>query len=92
MEAGADLNLANNNGLTALMLAAGHGHVEVVRVLLEAGADVNLASNNGSTASMLAAGQGHVEVVRLLVVAVGNIFLGTYYGRLTRGCEFDDRR
>ena len=74
------------------MIAAEQGHVEVVRLLLDAGADINLASNNGLTASMLAADQGHVEVARLLVEAVGNRFLGTYYGGLTRGIEFVDPR
>ena len=35
---GADKDLQNNLGVSALIAAAGQGHVEVVRVLLDAGA------------------------------------------------------
>ena len=31
-------------GQTAIMMAAGEGHTEVVRILLEAGADLSLAN------------------------------------------------
>jgi ankyrin repeat protein len=34
LEAEADVNKADNDGLTALMLAAKHGHTDIVNVLL----------------------------------------------------------
>ena len=47
LEAGADKDLANNQGTTALMMAEVKGQVEVLRLLLEAGADKSLADNRG---------------------------------------------
>ena len=59
--------------VTALFLAAKHGHAKVCEVLLDAGADPSIRSEmptrNEMTASPLAiaAGKGHVEVVELLL-------------------------
>ena len=39
IDAGADVNAADEDGDTALMNAAWNGHVETVKLLLEAGAD-----------------------------------------------------
>ena len=59
LEAGADKNVAKQDGATALMAAAQNGHLKVVRVLLEAGADKNAAKQNGATALMMAAVNGY---------------------------------
>jgi uncharacterized protein len=58
------------SGLTALMIAAGEGQVEIVQRLLTAGADV-FAADSGAGASALhkACQGGSLEVVRLLVEA-----------------------
>jgi ankyrin repeat protein len=54
---------------TALAVAAEHGRLEVVRLLLEGGADPSCADSNGTTALMLAARiDGQPEVLRLLLV------------------------
>ena len=47
---GADINAKNNNGETALMLAALNKRLEIVRLLIKKGADVNAESNKGHTA------------------------------------------
>jgi ankyrin repeat protein len=44
LEAGANLNYQNKNGITALLNAAVKGHVQVVRLLLEKGASVNICN------------------------------------------------
>ena len=54
--------------MTALMLAADNGHLEVARLLLEAGADKNCCDDDGMTALLLAADKGHLEVAHLLRV------------------------
>lgn len=55
-------------GITPLDLAAGEGHVEVVKVLLDHHADVNARrTDSGVTALYAAAGTGHSEVVKLLL-------------------------
>lgn len=63
----ADINARNEHGMTALMRAAYHGRVQMVRVLLEHGADPNLARNDNFTALSLAAFFGHAEIVEILL-------------------------
>jgi ankyrin repeat protein len=79
--AGADPNLATQNGTTALMLAAGLGWrelysggseadaIEFMKVCLETGADVNAANSEGNTALHGAAQRGADALVRFLVAA-----------------------
>lgn len=50
IEAGADVNLQNNEGSTALHSAAFLGRLEIVEMLLENGADKELLNIYGSTA------------------------------------------
>jgi Ankyrin repeats (3 copies) len=64
---GAHVNARNKHGMTALMRAAFHGHVRMVRALLEHGADPNLTRNDKFTALALAAFFGHTEIVRILI-------------------------
>ena len=45
--AGADINKANNNGVTPLITASEQDHLPVVQYLVTAGADVNCALDNG---------------------------------------------
>ena len=57
------------NGRTALQVAAGFGHMEVVDKLLSKGADVNAPAKliDGRTALQAAAERGHMEVVGKLL-------------------------
>lgn len=48
------------------MLAASHGKVDVVRLLLESGADINIQDDDGSTALMCAAEHGYLDIVNTL--------------------------
>ncbi|XP_076435944.1 ankyrin repeat and SOCS box protein 16-like [Babylonia areolata] len=50
VEAGADLEVKNNRGMTALQVAAGRFDVRMVEYLLSVGADVNSVDCNGRTA------------------------------------------
>ncbi len=69
IDAGADVNYADNYGFTALMIAAEVGHTQIVEMLIEHGADVNYATNHGTTALELAADSGHIDedIVRVLI-------------------------
>ena len=64
---GADVNVVDKNGSTALMWAANNGHEACVRILLENGADVNAVNKDGQTALMYAANEGHEACVRTLL-------------------------
>lgn len=48
------------------MLAASHGKLDVVKLLLENGADINIQDDDGSTALMCAAEHGYLDIVNLL--------------------------
>jgi len=58
---------STQHGQTALMLAASHGRLDMVRLLLEAGANVNVRDEDGSTALMCAAEHGHANILKYLL-------------------------
>lgn len=62
---GRDVNEAIG-GKTPLYLAAEHGHLEIVRILVEAGADPNAGDFSGRTPLDSATENGHQEVARYL--------------------------
>jgi len=62
-----DINLKNNNGCTALILAAQNGHTNVVQLLLQEHINVNIQNNDGCDALIFAAQNGYTDVVRLLL-------------------------
>ena len=64
---GADVNY--NYGWTALIAAAGNGHVDCVSLLLHAGADKDVKDNIELTALMCAATKGRADCTQLLLDA-----------------------
>jgi ankyrin repeat protein len=64
---GADVNLAQADGATALHWAAYHGDAPLAESLLEAGANVAAANRNGSTPLWLASSQGDAMMVETLL-------------------------
>ena len=65
-----DPNIRDSLGKrTALHVAAGNGHSEVVELLLEAGADKDAVMQNGRTVFDVAVSNDHLEVVRVLLNA-----------------------
>ena len=67
---GANVNVANGDGRTALMRSAKRGYDNIVRFLLDNGADVRARDKNNKTALMGAAKKGHLEICRMLEHAV----------------------
>merc|ERR1712023_371004 len=63
---GAEVDVATENGTTALTAAAFGGHAAVVTVLLERGSKTEVADKNGMTAVRLAEQNGHTKVAALL--------------------------
>src|SRR5262245_51306230 len=70
---GIDVNVKDEHGQTALMLAADQGHVDTVNFLSEYGASLDLQNKLGATALMLASFNGHLEVVIELLKAGANV-------------------
>ncbi|MFA6263496.1 MAG: ankyrin repeat domain-containing protein [Candidatus Babeliales bacterium] len=75
LDNGADVNIQNKNGLTALMWAAVRGYAGVVQILLEAGADQDIRDtipHSNRTALDFARARGHQNVVLVLQNYLGN--------------------
>jgi ankyrin repeat protein len=73
INAGADINTADNNDLNALLYATFAGQTEMVKLLIDADADVNIAIEKNVTALKAAVSEGHTEIVKLLVKAGADI-------------------
>lgn len=81
VQAGADVNFADEYGITALMNSVSGGHVELVKYLLDAGADARARDAEGYTALLhTVASHGNIagdpevspdywEIMRVLVAA-----------------------
>jgi ankyrin repeat protein len=69
LDAGVPVNLTNGAGDTLVMLAAYHGHVEVVQLLIERGADVDRLNGRGQSPVAGAIFKGEEAVVRALAAA-----------------------
>ena len=67
IDAGADIEATNNNGMSPLLVASWHGNLRSVELLLKAGAGVCVADNKGRACITLAALDGHTETVRTLL-------------------------
>ncbi|MCJ1426325.1 hypothetical protein MMC29_004228 [Sticta canariensis] len=68
LDQGTNSNQANDDGSTALHLAASNNHTSIVRLLLEKGrADIDRRNANGETALALASTKGYKAVVEFLL-------------------------
>lgn len=83
LDAGAPLNMQDAEGNTMLMLAAYHGHTDLVRELTQRGATVDLANDRGQTPLAGAVFKGFDAVVRALVDAGADPDAGTPTARET---------
>ena len=63
---GADANVREQSGYTALHAAAQNGDVDTIRALLLGGADLTLKSDDGKTALDIAMDAGHAKATLLL--------------------------
>ena len=73
LDNGADVNMKNINGDTALILAAYNEYLETLAALLRAGADTEVIGSDGESALMWSVEKGGLESVRLLLDNGANI-------------------
>jgi ankyrin repeat protein len=64
---GADVNQRAPGDGNPLIMAAAHGHLDIVAILVEHGADVNGVVNGDETPLINAAGQNRLDVARYLI-------------------------
>lgn len=64
---GADFNLQNKDGITALMMSSYNGHTEIVELLIEHGADMHVVTSIGMTALRVSTDKGHKDITKLLI-------------------------
>jgi ankyrin repeat protein len=67
LEAGADINAKNNDGMTALISASIYDYLSIVETLLQAGADKNAYDNIVSTALLWAVVSHHQSIVGVIL-------------------------
>lgn len=81
---GVDVNAAagfeSHETSPPLILAAGGGHTEAVKLLLRHRADPNVAGREGSTPIIAAAAGGHMAVVELLIANGANVNANSSFG------------
>ena len=66
-EDGADPDMKDEEGRTALHFASGYGELECMKALLDAGANVDSVDENKNTSLHYAAGYGNTEASELLI-------------------------
>ena len=79
IEAGADVNAADNNGVISLMNTAINGHVYCLELLIKSKADVNMQIS-GKSALMLAVSYGHSTCARKLIQAGADVNICNHKG------------
>ena len=68
-----DINIKDDNGRAALIIAVNDNNLEMVKSLAELGADTNARYNDGSTILMQAASKNDLEMIELLLESGANI-------------------
>lgn len=94
VEQGADLNADTNNHIQPpLVVAAGQGNLQAIKLLLDHRADPNHADLGGTTPLMQAAMEGHSLAVQLLLSAGANPRYANRFGvtPLHNAAESGDR-
>lgn len=70
---GVDINVANEEGITPLMVAVSYNRENVVNILIKNNVDVNFQARNGFTALRCAAQEGNINIIARLIKGGANI-------------------
>lgn len=82
LDKGAQVNLQDKDGTSALMQASRDGKYDVAKLLLERGALTDLQDKNGTTALMFSSQNKNLEVLGLLLESGARVdLLGGFYKR-----------
>ena len=89
IDRGADCDITDNYGMTALRRAANEGHTEIVKLLIDRGADCDIIDNYGMTALRRAIKEGHTEIVKLLIDRGADFDITDNYGQTALDIVFN---
>ena len=64
----------------AILSAAKHGHLDMVKLFLDKGANIEARCNNDNTPLLLASRYGHLDMVKLLINEGADIKVRNIYG------------
>ncbi len=81
IEAGANINLQDNNGNTLLITASEKNQPKIVELLVNASANLNIQNHSGQTALMHACRAGNREIVSALIHAGADVNIKTNNGQ-----------
>ncbi|WP_368655161.1 ankyrin repeat domain-containing protein [Ornithinibacillus sp. 4-3] len=80
LEAGADINTKDNQGVTAVMAATHNNNVKTVKILIEQGADIDIRNNNQDNVLLYAGAEGLLDILKLAIEAGADTTLTNRYG------------
>jgi len=81
---GVNVDAADEEGGTSLIIACMHGYLDVARLLLEMGADINIMDDPGWTPLMISCSQGHRQLVEFLLDRGVDIMQKDYDGKTSQ--------
>ncbi len=82
LDGGVNVDVRDDWGSTALMIAANRGSIDTVKLLLDYGADVNAIDYDVVSTPLLAAvSTGHIEIARILLAAGANAVPDIMYSK-----------
>ena len=73
IEAGADVNISTNEGITALMIAAHNNQAEIIKELVNHGANLEAKDSDEDSALTVAITAGQIDSVKTLIQAGANV-------------------
>lgn len=74
------INVQDKHGNTALIIAAKHGNMDMVKLLLSANANINSTCCHGNTALVYALSEGYIDIVNMFIMASANVDIQNYVG------------
>ncbi len=94
INSGADINIANELGITPLMVSAKSGNIEIVKILVLNGARLNTKDNKDFTALYYATASNNINIVKYLVQngaqISDNIYMTAMYKNYKDICLYFD--
>ncbi|WP_285766332.1 ankyrin repeat domain-containing protein [Peribacillus sp. SI8-4] len=80
IEDGADIDLQDSKGRTAIMIAAYHNDLKTAKILIAAGADVNIQDDMKNNPFLYAGAEGYLEILRATIDAGADPAMTNRYG------------